>query len=91
MPRIQRHAIDFISVHTLILEGYEDCFLLLTLDVLLTAPVTPAKEDITLSDKQRDRLRSNVLEIQQEATHRQVEFREVHTVHEAAKTIVAMA
>lgn len=52
---------------------------------------TPAKEDITLSDKQRDRLRSNVLEIQQEAAHRQVDFREVHTVSEAANTIVAMA
>ena len=52
---------------------------------------TPSKEDITLSDKQRDRLRSNVLEIQQEATHRHVDFREVHTVHEAANTIVAMA
>ena len=52
---------------------------------------TPAIEDITLSDKQRDRPRSNVLDIQQEAAHRRVDFREVHTVSEAASTIVEMA
>ena len=52
---------------------------------------TPEEEDITLSDKQRDRLKSNVVEIQQEAAHRQVELREVHTVPEAASTVVALA
>jgi len=52
---------------------------------------TPKEEDITLSDKQRDRLKSNVVEIQQEAAHRLVELREVHTVPEAASMVVAMA
>jgi len=52
---------------------------------------TPTEEDITISDKQRDRLKSNVTEIRQEAAHRQVELREAHTVPEAANTIVAMA
>ncbi len=49
------------------------------------------QEEITLSDKQRDRLRSNVMEIQQEASHRQVKFHEVHTVPDAANAIIAMA
>ena len=35
---------------------------------------TPKEEDITLSDKQRDRLKSNVVAIQQEAAYRQVEL-----------------
>lgn len=52
---------------------------------------TPPREEITLSDKQRDRLRSNVIEIQQEASHRNVTFREVHTVPDAAKAIVELA
>lgn len=52
---------------------------------------TPKEEDITLSDKQRDRLKSNVVEIQQEAAYRQVELREVHTVPEAARTVIALA
>lgn len=52
---------------------------------------TQKEDDITLSDKQRDRLKSNSIEIQQEAKHRQVEFREVHTVAEAADTVVALA
>lgn len=52
---------------------------------------TPKEEDITLSDKQRDRLRSNVVEIQQEASHRQVDLREVHTVPDAASTVIALA
>lgn len=52
---------------------------------------TPKEEDITLSDKQQDRLKSNVVEIQQEAAYRQVELRAVHTVSEAATTVVALA
>lgn len=52
---------------------------------------TPKEEDITLSDKQRDRLRANVVEIQQEAAHRQVDLRKVHTVPDAASTVIALA
>ncbi len=49
------------------------------------------RDDITLSDNQRDRLRSNVIELQQEAEHRQIELREVHTVADAASAVVAIA
>lgn len=52
---------------------------------------TPIDEDITLSDKQRDRLKSNVIELQQEAAHRAVDLREVHTVPDAANLVVALA
>ncbi len=52
---------------------------------------TPHEEEITLSDKQRARLKSNVVEIQYEAAHRQVQLHEVHTVPEAAKVVIAMA
>lgn len=52
---------------------------------------TPSEEDITLSDKQRDRLKSNVGELQQEAAHRNVDFSEVHTVPAAAARVVELA
>lgn len=52
---------------------------------------TPIDEDITLSDKMRDRLKSNVIELQQEAAHRAVDLREVHTVPDAANLVVALA
>lgn len=52
---------------------------------------TPNTEDITLSDKQRDRLRANVGEIQQEAEHRNVTFFEVHTFADAAAKVVELA
>ena len=52
---------------------------------------TPNDDDITLSDKQRDRLKSNVGELQQEAAHRNVEVSEVHTVTAAAARVVELA
>jgi hypothetical protein len=52
---------------------------------------TPSFDDILLSDKQRDRLQSNVVEIRQEAAYRHVELREAHTVPDAAAAVVAMA
>ncbi|MGY6258136.1 hypothetical protein ACXIVK_32205 [Paraburkholderia caledonica] len=52
---------------------------------------TPSQDDITLSDNQRDRLRSNVIELQQEAEHRLIELREVHTVADAARAVVEIA
>lgn len=52
---------------------------------------TPIDEDITISDKQRDRLNSNVMEARQEATSRGIDLREVHTVQDAASTVVALA
>ncbi len=52
---------------------------------------TPNDDDITLSDKQRDRLKSNVGELRQEAAHRNVEVNEVHTVTAAAARVVELA
>lgn len=52
---------------------------------------TPKNNEITLSDKQRDRLASNVIEIQQEAKYRGVSLYSVHTVADAADAIVAIA
>lgn len=51
----------------------------------------PRDDDITLSDKQRDRLKSNIVELRQEAAHRNVDFSEVHTVAAAAARVVELA
>ena len=52
---------------------------------------TPDPSEITLSDKQRDRLIANVNEIKQEAEYRDVSLRQVHTVEAAAASIVELA
>ena len=52
---------------------------------------TPREDEITLTDKQRDRLKSNVNELQQEAAQREVQINEVHSVSEAATKIVELA
>jgi len=52
---------------------------------------TPKDDDITLSDKQHEKLASNVKEIQQEADHRGITINRVHTVAEAAAAVVHLA
>lgn len=52
---------------------------------------TPSDDDITISDKQRDRLKSNVAELRREAEKRHVDIQEVHTVGDAANAVVALA
>lgn len=52
---------------------------------------TPGEDDITLSDKQRDRLKLNIEGLKQEANHRNVSFNEVHTVEDAANKVVELA
>ena len=51
----------------------------------------PSDEDITLSDKQRERVKLNVAELQQEAKHRDVDFSTVHTVTAAAERVLELA
>lgn len=52
---------------------------------------TPKDDDITLSDKQQDKLIANVKELEREATHRGLSARRVYTVAEAAASVVALA
>lgn len=48
-------------------------------------------EDITLSDKQREQVTGNTTELEQEATHKQIELHTVHTVSQAATAVLTMA
>lgn len=52
---------------------------------------TPKDNDITLSDKQHERLAANVKELEQEAVFRGIRANRVYTVPEAAKAVVALA
>lgn len=52
---------------------------------------TPKDDDITLSDKQQEKLVANVKELEQEAVHRGLTASRVYTVAEAAASVVALA
>lgn len=52
---------------------------------------TPKDDDITLSDKQQEKLVANVRELEHEAEHRGLTASRVYTVAEAAASIVALA
>jgi len=52
---------------------------------------TPPFDDVTLSDKQREAMKSNAMEIQHEAESKQVSFVAAQTVQEAAKAVIEAA
>ena len=52
---------------------------------------TPRADDITMNDRQHERLAANVRELEQEAAVRGVAAHRVHTVAEAAEKIIQLA
>ena len=52
---------------------------------------TPRADDITMNDRQHERLAANVRELEQEAAFRGVAAHRVHTVAEAAEKIIQLA
>ena len=51
----------------------------------------PGEDDITLTDKQRDQIKANKTELEQETTHKNIELCKVYTVDEAAHSVIQMA